>query len=223
MPSQEACIYCGDSLGLTRDHVPPRGFFQEKCPNDAQLLTVPCCEICRDADQQCDTFVRDALASVLEAEAHPYVRKYIADRISRSIQKGGKRLGRMVEILKAKETVVVTPNGPQLVNLPALDLDTPEFNRFFERVGRAVLYDAYSQGHFPAKSDWIAGVGMPSSHFAFMIKHSRCRAILDVFAYCATPVIGGEVRYVLVEFYQALRFLVRFKISEAQPVSGPAH
>jgi len=216
MASLQPCIFCGVRPGDTQDHIPPRGFFQRKCPNDAQLLTVPCCEPCRSSDQQTDTFVRDVLAGLLEAEAHPYVHEHVTDRVSRSIQRGGKNLHRLIEILKAKETIVLTPDGPQLATLPALNLDAPEFDRFFDRVGRAVLFDAYSQGFFCADSDWIAKVQMPAEYFAFMVKNAPCRSILDVFAYYATPVINGNRRYVLVQFHQSLSFMVRFKIGEAE-------
>lgn len=221
MPSSQPCVYCGDRPGDTQDHVPPRGFFQRKCPNDAQLLTVPCCEACRDSDQQTDTFVRDTLAGLLEAEAHPYVNEHVTDRVSRSIQRGGKNLQRMIEVLKEKETVVLTPDGPKLATLPALNLDAPEFDRFFERVGRAVLFDAYSQAFFRAESDWIAKVKMPDDYFAFMVKNGPCRSILNVFAYCATPVINGNRQYVLIQFYQNLSFMVRFKIGEAEQAVAP--
>jgi len=158
---------------------------------------------------------------LLEAEAHPYVHEHVTDRVSRSMQRGGKNLRRMIDILKAKETVVLTPDGPQLATLPALNLDAPEFDRFFERVGRAVLFDAYSQGFFTAESDWIAKVKMPDDYFAFMVKNGPCRSILDVFAYCATPIINGNRQYVMVQFYRALSFMVRFKIEEAEQAPRP--
>ena len=209
MTSSRPCVYCGGRPGDTQDHVPPRGFFPRKCPNDVQLLTVPCCEPCRVSDQKTDTFVRDVLAGLLEVEAHPCVNEHVMGRVLRSVRRGGKNLQRMIEILKTQETTVLTPDGSQLATLPALNLDVPEFDRFFERVGRAVLFYAYSKEFFPAESDWIAKVQIPKEYLALM------RAILDVFEYCATPVISGR-QYVLVRFYQALSFMVRFKIEEAE-------
>ncbi len=165
--------------------------------------------------------MRDVLAGVLEAEARPYVQKHVTTRVSRSIQRGGSNLRRMIEILKAKEAVVLTQKGPELARLPAFDLNAPEFDRFFERVGRAVLFEAHFQGYFPATSDWIAKLEMPADCFAFMVKNAPCRSILDVFSYCATPVINPNRRYVFVQFYQVLNFMVRFKMEEAQ--SSPEH
>lgn len=56
MPRKETCIYCGQRPGLTDDHVPPKGFFEKRCPMDAQRMTVPCCEPCRREDEKLDAF-----------------------------------------------------------------------------------------------------------------------------------------------------------------------
>jgi hypothetical protein len=215
MQNKQTCVYCGERPGTTDDHVPPRAFFQRQCPNNAQLLTAPCCEQCRVRDQRDDPLVRDVLAGLLETEATPYVREHVTGRVSRSIQRGGQNFRRIVEILKAKEITVMTSDGPAVANLPALNLDAPEFDRFFERVGRAVLHEAYDRAYFSAETDWIPKVKMPEHFSTFMLNNAPHRSILDQFFYCATPVISGNIQYVYVVFYQSINFLIRFREKHA--------
>jgi len=224
MPEKQYCIYCGKNPGTTQDHIPPRGFFQKKCPNDAQLITVPCCEECRIADQKDDPFMRNLLSGLLETEASPYVQKHITGRVSRSIQRGTREFHQLIQILKAKEATIITPGGPQFATLPAFDLNIPEVDRFFNRIGRAVLYDSYGLCFFQAKVDWIPNVTMPGKCFSFMIAQAQCRSILDAFFYSATPLIKNTVRWVYVKFYGTVNFMIRFKEcgtgSEIQPADG---
>ena len=49
------CIYCGKIKEITKDHVPPKGFFPEPRPSD--LITVPSCVKCnKDTEKDEDYF-----------------------------------------------------------------------------------------------------------------------------------------------------------------------
>src|SRR5436309_2883728 len=61
------CIYCGNSPGVTRDHIPPQCFFEEPCPN-INRITVPCCESCKLADEPNDAKARNLIISTMQAE-----------------------------------------------------------------------------------------------------------------------------------------------------------
>lgn len=39
-----ACYLCGSEVGLTKDHIPPKGFFPD--PKPTNLITVECCRLC---------------------------------------------------------------------------------------------------------------------------------------------------------------------------------
>ena len=55
------CYLCGSSQNITRDHIPPEGFFP---PDSKQnLITVPCCRKCNDSYKLDDQATRLWLAS----------------------------------------------------------------------------------------------------------------------------------------------------------------
>ncbi len=56
------CYLCGSIHNLTRDHIPPKGFFRPPLPTN--LITVPCCRSCNEAHSLDDEAFR-AFASAL--------------------------------------------------------------------------------------------------------------------------------------------------------------
>jgi hypothetical protein len=55
------CAYCGETRGLTKDHVPPRGVFPK--PRSADLITVPCCGRCNQGFSRTDLLFRTYLSA----------------------------------------------------------------------------------------------------------------------------------------------------------------
>ena len=54
--SPQLCVYCGIQPGTTNDHVPPRALFPKPRP---RLITVPCCETCRQAQSLDDEYFKN--------------------------------------------------------------------------------------------------------------------------------------------------------------------
>jgi hypothetical protein len=52
----DRCYLCGSTTQLTRDHVPPKGFFPTPLPSN--LITVSCCQACNASYQLDDEAVR---------------------------------------------------------------------------------------------------------------------------------------------------------------------
>src|SRR5213078_104682 len=53
------CVYCGQVLWLTKDHVPPRCIFPPPLP---ELVTVPCCMHCNRSASKDDEYFRMMVA-----------------------------------------------------------------------------------------------------------------------------------------------------------------
>jgi len=78
MSSLESCCYCGQQLGVTRDHIPPKNLFPK--PRPANLITVPACEECHsDAWSKDDEYFRLKVCLSAEAGGHPEAQK-VADK-----------------------------------------------------------------------------------------------------------------------------------------------
>ena len=108
MNKDNVCIYCGKNTGMTQDHVPARCFFEKSCPNDAQRITVPCCETCRREDEKYDAFVRNIIAGLLETGSADYVEEHITDKVSRSIERVRWESKRLLEIMKVQYLITST-------------------------------------------------------------------------------------------------------------------
>lgn len=54
--SRSRCIYCGTSLNLTVDHVPPKLFLMRPYPSN--LITVLACRVCNQSFQKDDEYLR---------------------------------------------------------------------------------------------------------------------------------------------------------------------
>src|SRR5260221_7991451 len=61
----DKCYLCGSTKNLTRDHVPPEGFFPP--PKPTNLITLPCCEDCHRPLSLQDEAFRLWVASVANA------------------------------------------------------------------------------------------------------------------------------------------------------------
>ena len=51
-----SCYLCGAAHRLTKDHIPPKGFFPP--PRPSNLITVPCCKTCNESYSKDDEAVR---------------------------------------------------------------------------------------------------------------------------------------------------------------------
>jgi hypothetical protein len=201
------CTYCKSDHGNTDDHVPPKGFFQKPCPDNAQLITVPCCETCRKVDQQYDGFIRNLFCSLLDTEAHPVIEKDVAFRRDRSFERDRSLAQQLADIMINSD--VHTQAGVYIGTAPAFNLDSHIIDRFIERVCRAVLFDAFNLSYFPAKFAWKLNPHIPNYMLSVASSASKQRDVLEVFHYLATP-SQNDSYFVILTFYQRLRILGYF-------------
>src|SRR5438093_4202996 len=85
---KRVCIYCGQNPGVTRDHIPPRCFFEEPCPN-INRITVPCCLGCKVSGEPNDAAARNVLISTMEAEPHRVIQSQLANARNRAFKDHG--------------------------------------------------------------------------------------------------------------------------------------
>jgi hypothetical protein len=74
--SELGCVYCGVEPGTTRDHVPPKALFPEPRPPD--LVTVPCCEFCRESQSRDDEYFKTMLLMRHDVAKHPAGERLVA-------------------------------------------------------------------------------------------------------------------------------------------------
>jgi hypothetical protein len=199
------CTYCESKTGSTNDHIPPKGFFQKPLPNNAQLITVPCCEACQKTDQKQDGFVRNLFCSLFDTEDHPTIKNDIALRRNRSFERDYNLAQQLADIMVNKD--MVAPTGVHVGKAPAFDLELPVINEFIERVCRAVIFDAFKQTYFSAQFDWWLNPQISASMLSIAPATSKQRNVLDVFHYLVTPVPGKSHYWIILTFYQNMRIL----------------
>lgn len=221
MPRTGTCIYCGERPGLTNDHIPPKCFFEKKCPMDAQRVTVRCCESCRTKDEKIDAFVRNIIAGLSETEITPYVRAHILDRVTRSVEQLRWESHRLMEVMTWKRATIASARWLANVSLPAIKIDIPEMDRFFERIARGVLYDAFHKGFFAGRIRWLPFDNSPDPMKSFFQQQGIKRSILDVFEYQVSPPFGTGTYLALATFYRVKTFLIQVEEIQAQSTVSP--
>ncbi len=98
------CYLCNKPNPMTRDHVPPKGFFP--VPGPTNLITLPCCESCNNSYSLDDEAMRVWLSSALgRSSAGEWIENYkaIPRIIKRSPAFGAKLLTQMEDILVTDE------------------------------------------------------------------------------------------------------------------------
>ena len=205
----EDCIYCGVLPGITKDHIPPKGFFQEKVPTDAQLITVPCCEECRVRDQSSDEYIRDIIISDYNTEQSSYVREHILPKRDRSFNREPNKIRKLALIMQDGD--FDNPNTGKNETGRALKPDYLLFKRFLERMGRGLIYHTYKQGYFDAKFNFNLRAGVTEDVYKFMTEKYPTRNIIEAFRYSVSNEFDNKVRWITIDFYCSMKFLLRFE------------
>lgn len=188
---KEICAYCGRDGPATRDHIPPKGLFPEPLPSD--MLTVPCCESCRQGWSNDDEYFRDVILTASNYENDPRVKSKI-DTILRSIQKPNKikYASMLTESISQVETY--SKGGIYLGKNPVMTVKKPRIRRVLERIVRGlyfvefktVLTEEYCAGGY------IDQFGEHASQMLQQTAFSTRRSYADnMFAYVFSSVEGN--------------------------------
>lgn len=129
---QPACYLCDSSEDVTRDHIPPSGFFPD--PKPSNLITAPCCRKCNESYSKDDEAFRAWITSPanISASGSWILRNKV-------IKQTFKRSPKMVAHMRASFTEV-NFNGK---TVGKLEFPASRANRFLVRITKALLSKYY--------------------------------------------------------------------------------
>lgn len=130
------CAYCGSVQGITRDHIPPRNLFPK--PRSSDLITVPCCEACRDGWSDDDEYFRLHAISAKVA-SNPSAKK-ICTQIESSLQKANKKGYARMLLNNFCEVSIHSQDGIFLGHADALRIDEKRIGRVMSRIVKGLFY-----------------------------------------------------------------------------------
>lgn len=202
------CIYCGKNRGVTKDHVPPRCFFEKRCP-DLQRITVPCCDSCRLLGESNDANARNLIISTELAEPHSVVQGELAAARNRSFE-----CGQLDPLMKHVVPLPFPPiNNTRMGLIPAFDFDSDVIDSFLLRVTRALLHVETRCGFVECHIErWRANP--PSDVLDFLFASKRSRQIGNVFSYHTLLCEDLRNSVWLLTFYERLHFFVYFQTAK---------
>ncbi|MEN6473262.1 MAG: hypothetical protein ABFD81_04545 [Syntrophaceae bacterium] len=130
------CYLCGATENITRDHIPPEGFFIPPLPDN--LITVPCCYSCNDSYKKDDEAARTFFSAYRWQSAKGmWVWK---NKVVNSTFKRSPKL--KANIRKSLLHVPVqTDQGVEI--MPAILFPEDRLNRWLIRITRGLLFKFY--------------------------------------------------------------------------------
>ena len=131
------CVYCGEKRPLTRDHIPPLNLFPE--PRANNLITVPCCESCREGWSKDDEYFRAVILCSTRVSEEEIVQGVMASLL-RSLAKPMKQGFARMLLDSIKQIELETEAGLYLGKSPALRIDQERINRVAQRIIRGLFF-----------------------------------------------------------------------------------
>lgn len=131
------CAYCGDTGARTVDHVPPKCLFPKPRPDD--LITVPCCEECREGTSKDDEYFWTMLVLRARLAQHPDVQSLLP-KVIRSLKKPQKE-GFVRSILEGTGLIdLETEGGLYLGKAPTYEVDFGRMTRVVKRTIKGLYW-----------------------------------------------------------------------------------
>lgn len=137
------CYLCGKACedDLTKDHVPPEGFFPK--PRPTNLITAPCCEPCNGSMSLHDEAFRAWVSSTFVSEAGKRIWRERV--VGRSFKDSPKLKANMA---KAMLTLPLeTPEG-DILHAPALSIPSDRADIFLNRLTKGLLTHFYPEYNY---------------------------------------------------------------------------
>jgi hypothetical protein len=131
------CIYCNQCEGTTRDHVPPKNLFSKPRP---KLVTVPCCEDCRQSQSLDDEYFMRMLAMRKDVGDNPSA-EFARDAVRRSFTKPNKLGFTRALLCSISELPVHTPAGIYLGHVPSYGVNLQRLCKVIERTVRGLYFE----------------------------------------------------------------------------------
>src|SRR5437588_11603702 len=128
-PQTELCYLCRRPNPETRDHIPPKGIFEE--PRPPNLISVPCCEQCRQGQHDDDEFFRLFVCGLLHRN-EPAARLWTNKVVPRTLKRGG-RIAEMIDDLRKTATPIAIIRNGKPAEVTRFTKSTDAINRVLLR------------------------------------------------------------------------------------------
>lgn len=130
------CVYCGERLGVTDDHVVAKGFFATRPQN---MITVPCCNQCNQRKKEYDTYLRDGIAHDVQVQDHPAIQQVLKGKVGRAIERRQSQHGNE-DLPHLYHRPYSTPQGLYLGMLPAAPVNLERLDGGMAYIVRGLSY-----------------------------------------------------------------------------------
>lgn len=152
-PPGTACIFCGSTNDVTKDHVPPKGLF----PKGIQGVKVPSCRTCNGSMSADEEYFRSRLIPNVDIADSPEARE-VMGTLLRSLGRPD-HVGMARGFLKSVFMMPVhTPGGLYLGHARAYRPDEERMNRVLEKVVKGLFFDEMQR---PLSPDFSVRVVWP--------------------------------------------------------------
>ena len=161
------CCYCGKIAPVTKDHIPPKNLFPR--PRPSNLITVPCCQHCREGWSDDDEYFRAILLSSELTESHVEAKK-ATEAFLRSLQRP--QHGRFLRMLASNITsanVYTTKARLYIGRHPIMVYDRNRVDRVTSRIVRGLFFKR-------------TGCVFPDTHEIITVMRENISGKLDEFA-----------------------------------------
>jgi hypothetical protein len=135
-PQTELCYLCRRPNAETRDHIPPKGIFEE--PRPSNLISVPCCEQCRQGQHDDDEFFRLFVCGLFHRN-EPAARLWTRKVVPRTLKRGG-RIAEMIDDLRRTATPIVITRSGKPAEVTKFAVSQDAINRVILRITRGLYF-----------------------------------------------------------------------------------
>lgn len=134
------CLYCGVRDGTTADHIPPKVLFPKPRPSD--LVTVPCCEVCRQGQPLDDEYFARMVTMRHDVADHPAA-ALVLEGVHRSLTKPQKQKFTSALLRSVREFSVHSDAGLYLGEAASCDVDLARLCKVIERTTRGLYFHEF--------------------------------------------------------------------------------
>ncbi len=131
------CAYCAEWCLLTDDHIPPKNLFPK--PRASNLITVPCCEVCRKVQPKDDEYFRAAILSSKRV-SETSLSQGANDSLLRSLGRPNQRGFAKTILASIEEVESGTETGIYLGREPGFRIDKKRIDRVSQRIVRGLFF-----------------------------------------------------------------------------------
>ncbi|NQU43767.1 hypothetical protein HQ520_10820 [bacterium] len=208
------CAYCGKCAKLTRDHIPPDSLFPG--PKPSTLITVPCCEKCRESTLKDDEYFKVAMTLREDTVENPDVKLLIKSVLRGLARPEGRSLSHA--LLGSMHRVnLITRSGIYTGTRQAYSVEFERLYRVIDRISRGLYWRSVRcpvpGTHFVESFQFWPGVDVLPEDFRkeiwdYLRAHKPERVGNTVFSLWEhTPMEREDIRVFLMCFYERVFFI----------------